>query len=1466
MRVILLTDLHIKPESTIETVPWVKHLCLHLRCNYAEETLIFVLGDIVHKGGENKSAAFNAADRIFSNIKKELNTINYQLYFLPGNHDYCDGGLESFRIFCMNHQDKRAKAFDFSKKKAWNYTYGEVNFILTDSIQDGEYKQPGKLDISEISACLEQEKINILLLHHSLYFEGNTNHAGVINQPEVLSFLKNNNIKYVFHGHIHATSYLIQKDAQYVFGLGSIGVEQENLKQQVNEQEQFLEVRINGKYVEVVNNWLYRSGMGSYKNNRIYPEDGMRYGDRSSVTPKTFSQPERYIKRHIMSRALAVGDDFIRYFREANKTSLSDVCKENTHVLLIADAGLGKSVEMENLAYIFSKGNPYVLPILMPLNVYNRESIQNYIHIFAPEYETLNPDQFLLIMDGYDEVADAGDFRRNLKHYITKNPNVRICVSMRSNFLMNESELFSDFAINQLMELEDQDIVDELRKQSIESNEFFYECKQKGLANLLSNPFYLNGIIKIYLNSKELPVQSEIIESMIELLLLGDSSKYEYTFDYSLVDNKHDIMRALTRLAYGMQLLNIYSLDEKSYQELMSNQERNLLRANGLLINTPNGHMFSHNNFREYLVAKELSKNDSDFIIAQISIGDTNYLNHNWLNILGLVLQTKFDIVLVDWLAETEPLALTKLEPSQVDEEVSYIIFERTLSDIICRNIWFHNGTCTVEELATFSQSKKTLELILRNIAMPEHFRGLYFCLDVLSSFTQLYGMDEQIRKVLVECYQSDNIRPNEKRIAIYAIARLGLATLEITTDLIARYEEKSSSNERLGIYDYLIITRSVNEHVNFLLSGLKCISHSHNNGEISNASEGIRLMECIDSIDAPEAICELISWGSLEENMELNIYDKTEVFSGIFKKAVNHYNDGCKKLFDIVYRFFVCASRFYYDREYILYCIDFFSDTGTIEVAFQKYFIEASDENMYVIDSIVVERPEIIDIFCRLYQEDKLPDPLIFERIAIRPWRTPEIFEKFSKIVKAKTGKEIKPPEPPVDYERLQKEDKQCFFNALFDKQIAEELLFQLLGLYDAPEITFAELRGLRSWERSYPAGTRTLELFLIQCKFTEEKVNNIFNLIKWEEFFVNQVHCLFEEEKKNKRIIINEEQLAVLTESFNHLESKINLHTAFTELDDNSSSLSYNLCCYMTLKEYLGLQSPDSYYLGLLEIPYFFVVGNSNVDEKYKYIEVHLSREKISERIKTIISEETRRAILDDLFFGCKIYRLNEGKDAAIRYCLDDKIPVFYRRGAFEYLSSQFELSILQELITNTDDAFFETIISIIEEYDDLLKKEIISRYQKTKSPVLLRKMLCLNMSEGLRVYIVESRKIGRPMETGTHPGELTETISVINDIQLLPLLIDTAKLRFSEGFEDKSYRSLYNSLLAAFRNCAMNDYDAVSEAINELKEEMSANLECVGFCSIVLDSLQESHIEKLMRTWTMPEVKAALTEMGL
>jgi len=811
---------------------------------------------------------------------------------------------------------------------------------------------------------------------------------------------------------------------------------------------------------------------------------------------------------------------------------------------------------------------------------------------------------------------------------------------------------------------------------------------------------------------------------------------------------------------------------------------------------------------------------------------------------------------------QAEPLALTRLETDRIKPELRYSILASTVEDIESKNIWFRNEVCSEAQLAAFTQSQEAVDLLICHIKAPAHFRSLYFCLSVLLNFSDLYGKDAVVQQVLVNCYQSDSVRPHEKRVAISAIAALNLNTREITDDLIHRFAESTSSYERLGVYKYLQQAHLCDEKVDFLLLGLKYLTYSYHKNETTNGAEHFTLIECLRSISSPLAIDEAIQWYSDGDHMDMDFYDRGELFSSIFEKAAAAFCHGYHSLFETVYTFFIHAAR-QYSRYHIPDALKFFTTTGTIETAFTRLVSDDTDDHLFMIEDMIQSHSELMDVFCRLYREDRLKCPDLFKRYAMRHQGNPVLFEKCAKAIQVKTGEVLKPDEPQLDYDLQRKKDVQAFFDCLFDPKALRSLLIQLADLYGNREITYEQLQKSRTWHECYPEGTNALEIALIQSGFEKERIIDFADLIDWNRFFINRICYLFKNENVLSLLNISECQRSEIQRVYQGLEEKIDYHTAVKEPDSNSYRFSWELYNYMIIKDALNFPSPEDYYLGLLEIPCIFVNEQSNVGEKYALIEQYITTPDIASRVEKLTLQETRICVLDDLMFGCKRYQIKSCKDIAIQMCKRSDVAAYNRRNALEYLNEVFgsEL-ILTEIMPISDSALFETIVDMLRgTADSRLKAEIIERYKIDPNCYLLKNLIALNVPEGLQFYIEESRKINGTFDCSDRIGEVTEAISAIHDIALLPLLLDAVRMRFSDSFKDSSFHTLYVSLQTALSACAKSDFDLVCQSIDNLKAELSQNSEAISFCNVLQANIIETNKMSLIKKWSVPEVRTFL-----
>lgn len=489
MRVIVLSDLHIGSKDTPESLSWVSHLCSYiLSCTY-HPTYIFFLGDIVDKGGIAGEMAFRAANDVFSFIEKTLEHVPFSYMFLPGNHDYSQGTLSLFSDFCKKREARIGTPFDYTRKSTWSLCLEQINFIFTDSIQGGDYSRPGKIRLEDVESCIQPNKSNVLLMHHSLIYEDDSDHSGVVNQADCIDFLEKNKLSFVFHGHVHA-SRPFDIQGNKLIGIGTI---REDIKDTpVNENAQFLELQISGNRIESVDRRQWQGGVERYERIQMYPDTGKQYDNFDSIAQIPYDKPANQIGR-LVAPVNEARDAISLAFRPELRKPLQEVFGAHPRILLIGDAGQGKSQELKNLAHLLSENDKYHRSVLLHLNYYSGGTLQEFINHQVPSYQTLAPEKLIVLLDGYEEIPHNANrsFRLALEEYCKNNPDTRICISMRSNYYKENARSFEAFHAYQLLDLQQSDIRKVVEENNLDYEDFYHECKAKNLAELLRNPFYL---------------------------------------------------------------------------------------------------------------------------------------------------------------------------------------------------------------------------------------------------------------------------------------------------------------------------------------------------------------------------------------------------------------------------------------------------------------------------------------------------------------------------------------------------------------------------------------------------------------------------------------------------------------------------------------------------------------------------------------------------------------------------------------------------------------------------------------------------------------------------------------------------------------------------------------------------------------------------------------------------------------
>lgn len=1463
MKFLFISDLHIQKDSQPECTNWVAHFCKYISEHSDSETLyVFVLGDVIDKG---QADAFLTADRFFSYIEENVYPIKVEFVFLPGNHDYCNKGLSEFGAFCERRRGATTSVVDFTGRNTCHIELDQINFILTDSMNGREHDMPGTLDIGGLYDVYVPGKTNVLLMHHHLLFENKSKNSGIDNAKDAIDTLHKLGINFVFQGHTHYANRIESIKDLHVIGVGSMGKDASDQTWMENEYDQFTVMTSFAGTVESIYNMLYRGGEKRFAAERIYPSSIDEYSDGTGIPMIDYPPVDGYIPRSV-AEWNAKWEPFSQYFDSENKTSLDCACSKKTHILLVADAGIGKSIELKQLAFSLSAANSYTRPVFLSLRDYSGNQIRDFLNEQHPEYSTLNLQRQYLILDGFDEMDTdtSNKFKRELKKFIRSNRSTHICISLRSSFYPSAAEVFEDFATYQLLDIDHEQIDEELIKNKINVSRFREVCFENNLLPLLGNPLYLKELILIYCEKDTLPSAANLMENIMKRHLKKDCDKFEYAIN--IEEKTVELETALTRLAFAMQLMEVSHLDERNYQILLNSSDRELLKHSSLQIKRSGGYEFIHNVFKEYLAARYLSKLPFESVSSFVYTAEAKQLKASWLNVLGFVMQLRPSDELISWLFSIDPILITHLERDRATDDLRYNVLDTVLKQVEKDNTWLDRRSSNPALLSRFAQSPKALERLLTGIKNPVHFRALSAYLSVISRFEELYGNEVKTRQALMQCYENPETRPYEKKQAIEAISSLNLQTEEFAAKIVNSFYSEATSYERVGIYKYITESGLIDKYLKLILDGMSLVKGKWQEDE-NSFSEALALSRCLELIDTPLNVYEVITW--LAHSEKKNSYNEgafRNEAATMLNKAEFLYKQGSHELFDAVFLFVNDAIDFFL-LHYKKNVIAFFKNTGTLSELFIRLGNAEIERKDILISQIVSIEPSSVDTLSDLYMEGVIDNEYFRTMIETLPFGT--AFTNCAKLYESKTGQKIKPPAPPINYTAISQMSKQRFCDSLFDSSIANDILNDLLSTYGS-EITIGELEIDYSKKFEYASGVVNLVYAMKRYGLEAEKAVDFFDFVDPVAYFKNEIMAFLDHGSNKCDVIFSEDQKAALYTLFHQIESTIDITKQYRE-DTHTIHYDLDLYLYLSLKRTFSWDSSNSIAEDLVEIPAFMFLEQDGNEKKRKYslVEREIGKTQLVDRIAQAIERQQYITVLEELFYGCTLYKVKQGRSAAISFCKRTDVEDYEKRYAVEYLYEVFGANCILKDITPIEDE--KLLIIALPYLKDIsgheIEQLILSQYQKSNDKNLLREMLLRNMPEGLKSYIKKSKEANCPggdTKSGLH--DLTDAIAQLNELQLVPLLCEAVEMLYKPGFVDNRFDSLYNALYKAFCNCAEGHFPEVSSALITLRDNHSGNLGITNFCNTTLEQLQINLAEKVKKVWAIADVAEIIKKIQI
>lgn len=1408
MRFFVISDLHLDVDFNItKAKALLKDLCSRIRAEIPQEKILFIfLGDIINAGNVS---GFDSARSCLHFIQEELPEYDVRFEFVPGNHDSPAGDIEPFDKFIaefgVNHS--------FESSGAYSEVYDDVNFIFADSIRHREHSKAGELDLDAIKKNIKSNMQNILFCHHAFAQSHGGSHDSIEDSAACLKILADMSISFVFHGHTHRADEARKFKKIIEIGCGSL-FDRADWLDELDIQNQFTTGGIrDGRIVDVGRCILSRDGSDIFPYAALYPVPRLFKDLEKSNKIKYDAIP--YIKRKVFTHSHSLKDAFSFGWYHDKGCSLQEALLTDRNILLLSDAGMGKSIELNNLAYQLYHSS--LFPFLYELRNYTNEKIEDLI---PPEYNSLAPHRRALIFDGYDELPDnlRRVFENRLNSYVKENPQAYVVMSSRRNFCRinenNESNVFPGFKAYILWSLNDNDVESYLESECVDVSAFMANASEKRLSELLFNPFYLIELVNVYKKKGELPNRSALMRELINGSFAFDDRK----FYGELGDRYNELYELLKKLAFSMQLMRKSRLDDYTeYQKLLVNKaDRDLLKHCGLLQMSGSSWSFSHNNFREYLSAEYLSELHENDVKSYVANEDGIY--PSWLNTLGFLISLEYDWDIIEWLTDFCPEALVKSEPDRVGELLRFQIFEKIFLNHEQEGLWFDSEYCTEEELAHFAQSNDTLTFLLTRISNPINVRAQHTAINVLRYFSHgLYGRRDEVLSCLINCCESfPETSGNTCRIALFAIAQLKLHSKEITDKIVSIFSDSDNDFIRLGVYEYLLKTNEHNRHVQFFLDGIKYVSESAND-DTRIANEHYQLEQGLKAMSTSASISTALRW--YRNKNRPNLYNDNKILDSLLISAARRYLAGDSEMFEHVFACFIDTQN---NLEYELTrCfVPFFETTGTAKKAALLSTEYPSEANNCV---LFLQRilPDTIRHILNAYSAGEYNDHEQFIFI-VQEYADYDIYAECAEAIKVRTGVSIPNPRPRKDYDAIRRRGQQEYFDALFSKDRFEIIFNTLLENINNPEMKVGDLFDTHFGIEEINSPWNLLRVAIYHNCLHDLLVSDFLRKTNFEIFIIHEWERML---KKQSELVITEEQKSVIKIRVSEmLEAGI----LAREISHRAGQATISLLCQdlIVIAKLFDTDLSDAVYLDMVNVPAFCFGEKQTSKEKYDYLRSHISDEQILERVADNIRSGTvSLTIIHDHIEFCTEAKSNVAVDIALSICKSVCDKTWIRNSALYYLYTLYGGEyICRVLLPDADGDFLLEIARVCPNISDVKLCQAMEReFLKNPSLGLWEALLYRRNKTAFLRYVESVEKFRHPPEYQNESGySPTKAFTGISDIEALPLLGRLIKVVFSDDFKDNSVHTLKTSLKETLINCGKKE----PEKVIALIESHSAN----------------------------------------
>jgi predicted NACHT family NTPase len=1128
--------------------------------------------------------------------------------------------------------------------------------------------------------------------------------------------------------------------------------------------------------------------------------------DSLTVAAIKFEKIPNYLNRIVISNK--DHDPKEHYFlAETQPIDTIDLVKKQNRIVLLGNAGTGKTVELKRIAAHFSKENTPLYPQLIFLNKYTDQSIEQFLQA---DWEKLPESQLLIILDGLDEVESKNkrDIIRKIELFSEQQPSSTIIVSCRTNFYQSDTEqttgTLKGFDVYILQDLDYPEIERYIQQRlAAKITRFSDEIIKNLLQPLLKIPFYLVKLVDLFEGNNSLPNSKALIfEQLLISRIKFDENHFRTTIE--LKEYRDKILRVLEHIALGMETLGRNYI---SYDELIRLIPQLTLRdliKHCTAWKTEDGGdtwQFEHNNIQEYLAANVLARQPVEKIKSFISFRpEHKKIIPSWINTISFLLSISHDPELLDWILRNEPEIAIKFEPDKIETSERIKIFKDVFNYYKKRRIWIDRDKFRYDELGRFGQLDEIINFLISEIKAAKHYTTLSNAIKILSTMRLPHSFKSQARELLMKAALDKfdiEITVQVQQDAMRALCYLKINSKDVVDQIVSELRNSKNDWIRYGLYFFLHSSEYLDEYIDIFLEGIKYTRFEISNANITRSrlgNERTELIEGLKKVKSTEAIKKVISYFIDRETDMNDLFIGKHDVSFLAENASKAYSEDPSLLSHAVN--FLLSMLNNHQNEEANQFILFFDNTDTRFLAFQQAL---GKDTLYKEDLLAtLANNRCIEHIIEQYQGENISDDDIWRFLQALRWKNKELFLQFYENINEKFDNKFKLP-PERNYEKERKERSQRDFDLLFDKEAVINEIKRIFEIEKKQTFTTKELFKLRS--KHYPdlyysdLATQLLRIIAGNDNVTIEKAVETINKWDWDWFCISKI---YEKLMNNKEIKISKEHQNWIKEwCYSNLDNA-EFKTAIIKKGEGGYSIRVKAIYLWYFFQRFEITFPKPILLDMLSFDY----------DRYgvEYLENYLDETEMSLRIIKNLEEGI---IVDDVLRNhldyCKRYGIKEGINFALKEIVNpnrennDEIRRIALETFFELSDSVAELENLLPDIA--DDFKWEVLDKLIEHNSKYAHEFLCQLFQTSGEPDRFKAaeyLIKLQDLDALAYYVDRIRKKQNFSRSLFDSSPLPH----LRTSEATSLLLELIELSYQERFQQSEHferldRLVLNSL---------------------------------------------------------------------